>query len=175
MKAVVVFESLYGNTRAVAEAVAEGLRDGGDVAFLPVGDAGPEALTGADLLVVGGPTHVHGMSSERSRAAAADDARKHPEKAPPDVDGPALRTWLDGLPRHDGRLAAGFDTRLDKPAVLTGAASHGIAKRLRRHGFAVLDEESFLVTGGEGPLAPGERERARAWGAELARAALARR
>jgi hypothetical protein len=66
-----------------------------------------------------------------------------------------------------GTAAAAFDTRADKSPWLTGAASRGIAKRLRRRGYEVLSTESFLVEDSEGPLVEGELERARAWGADL--------
>jgi hypothetical protein len=57
---------------------------------------------------------------------------------------------------------------LDKSPAVTGAAARGIARRLRRRGYQVVGDESFLVEDAEGPLADGELERARAWGAELA-------
>ncbi|MEZ5102262.1 MAG: flavodoxin domain-containing protein [Thermoleophilia bacterium] len=177
MQAVVLYESLYGNTREIAEAVAEGLRERGEVVVLDVAGASPDALAGADLVVVGGPTHVHGMSSELSRKGAAEDAAKRAAKAAaegadappaPHVEGPALRTWLDRLGRVEGVRAATFDTRIGKPKLLTGSAEKGIARRLRHHGFEVAAEESFVVEDSAGPLAAGERERARAWGAGLA-------
>lgn len=177
MRAVVLYESLYGNTREVAEAVAEGLRPAADVDLLDVAGANREALAGADLVVVGGPTHVHGMSSELSRKGALEDAAKRAAKAAaegaeappaPHVEGPSLRAWLDGLGRVDGIRAAAFDTRIGKSKLLTGSAEKGIAKRLRHHGFEVTAEESFVVADTAGPLAEGERERARAWGAGLA-------
>ena len=76
IRAVVVYESMYGNTRAVAEAIGEGLRGAWDVTVVPVGRAGPEVLDGAALVVVGGPTHVHGMTRPRSRAMAAQVSRR---------------------------------------------------------------------------------------------------
>lgn len=169
MKAIVVYESLYGNTHEVAEAVAEGLRHGADVEVVPVADASADRLAAGELLVVGGPTHVHGMSSRLSRKGAADDAKKKGHE-PPDVEGPALREWFDGLPEADGSPAAAFDTRIDKPRLVTGSAAKGIAKRLRRHGYTLVGEESFLVADSEGPLVPGELDRARAWGRSLAEA-----
>lgn len=177
MKALVLYESLYGNTREVAEAVADGLRPAAEVVLLDVAEAGADAVAGADLVVVGGPTHVHGMSSELSRKGAAEDAAKRAAKAAaegaeappaPHVEGPSLRRWLDGLGQVDGVRAASFDTRIGKSKLLTGSAEKGIAKRLRHHGFAVEAEESFVVADTAGPLAEGERERARAWGAGLA-------
>jgi hypothetical protein len=169
MKAVIVYESLYGNTAAIAAAVADGLRQGAEVALLRVGEAGPEALEGADLLVVGGPTHVHGLSSRLSYRGAADDAGKKGSEHPAaDLAGPPLRDWLDGLTGVGRGAAAAFDTRVDKPRVLTGSAARGAASRLRTHGYAPVASESFLVSGTAGPLLPGELDRASAWGRSLA-------
>lgn len=171
MNAVVVYESLYGNTREIAEAVAAGLAETAEVEVRAVADAPPEEIAGADLLVVGGPTHVHGMSSRLSRKAAAEDAKKKPEaQLEPDVAGPALRDWFDGLGKADGGCAAAFDTRIGKPKLITGSAAKGIAHRLHRHGYDVIAEESFIVEDSPGPLGEGERERAREWGRALARA-----
>ena len=167
MNAIVVYESIYGNTRAIAEAIADGL--GGAPVVSP--DALPADAAQAELLVVGGPTHIHGMATARSRRAAVEGphATATATAAPAE---PALRDWLADLPRADDARAAAFDTRLDKAEWVTGAASHGIAKRLRRHGYTVVDTASFLVTGNEGPLKDGELERARLWGTELAASAL---
>jgi hypothetical protein len=71
--------------------------------------------------------------------------------------------------KGDGKKAAAFDTRIDKSPMLTGAASRGIAKRLKKAGYEVVaDPESFFVDDSEGPLAEGELDRAKAWGASLA-------
>jgi len=64
-------------------------------------------------------------------------------------------------------MAASFDTRADKSPWLTGAASHGIAKRLRHRGYDVVSRQSFLVVDNDGPLAEGELDRARDWGRRL--------
>ena len=80
MRAVVVYESMFGNTHVIADHVAEGLSGRFDVAVVPVGDATDATLLDADLLVVGGPTHVHGMSSRRSRQAAATCRRARATK-----------------------------------------------------------------------------------------------
>lgn len=169
MNAIVVYESMYGNTRAVAEAIAEGI---GDAAVMSVHEPGASArVSGADLLVVGGPTHVHGLTSARSRQAAVEAARDASHVEPGAGNQPGLREWLEHL-RGAGPAAA-FDTRADKPEWVTGAASRGIAKRLRREGYEVVAAESFLVADNEGPLVAGELDRARSWGRELAGATAA--
>jgi hypothetical protein len=172
MKVVVVYESMYGNTHAVAEAVANGLRGpGDDVMVVSVHDATDAVLHGADLLVAGGPTHVHGLTRPSTRKAAVEAAEKPDADLAldPDAEGDGLREWFDhtdALPH----LAAAFDTRIDASAVITGRASKGIAKRLHKHGCAlVLEPESFLVTK-ENHLLDHESEHAREWGAALAAA-----
>lgn len=169
MRAVVVYESMFGNTHEVADHVAEGLRSRHEVVIVPVGDATPEVVGAADYLVVGGPTHVHGLSSSASRKSAAEMAGKEPGLELDDgASGPGLRDWLEGLPSGHVHAAAAFDTRADAPAMLTGRASKGIAKRLARHGYRVIaDPESFLVDK-QNHLLPGEAERATKWGVELA-------
>jgi hypothetical protein len=171
MTAMIIYESVYGNTRAIAEAIADGLA-GGEV--VPVHEAAKRAAD-ADLLVVGGPTHMHGLTTSRSRqmavAAAEEDGVAHVE--PSAAEEPGLRRWLRDLDRSDGALAASFDTRLDKSPWLTGVASRGIARRLERHGYKILGSESFLVKDSEGPLEDGELDRARGWGAQLAKSLAA--
>ena len=170
MKAIVVYESMYGNTHRAAEAVADGLGEHAEVDVLAVSEASPEILAGAQLVVVGAPTHVHGMPSRMSHKAVAEDLKKHPEyELDPAAEGPVLRDWFDGIGRADGVVAAAFDTRLGKPKVVTGSAARGIAKRLKRHGYRVVGEESFVVDDGTGPLHEGELERAREWRRALAR------
>jgi hypothetical protein len=166
MSSVVVYESVYGNTRAVAEAIAEGL---GDAQAVPVHCVGDE-VSSHDLVVVGGPTHMHGLATAASRKAAVqgamEDGETHVEANA--TGEPGLRTWLHELPHADRRLAAAFDTRIDRSPVLTGSAARGIGRRLRRRGYDVLETESFFVTDSEGPLDAGEVDRAREWGALLA-------
>jgi len=166
MNAVVVYESVYGNTRAVAEAVAKGL---GGAEVMPVHEAAARGA-GAELLVVGGPTHMHGLATSRSRqmAAAAAEEEAGVTLDPSATAEPGLRRWLSELADANGARAATFDTRLDKAPWLTGVASRGIARRLHRHGYEIVATESFLVQDAEGPLEEGELDRARAWGAELA-------
>jgi flavodoxin len=97
MRAVVVYESMYGNTHSIADAMGDGLRESGDVLVVPVHEADATLERGAQLLVVGGPTHVHGMSRARTREAAVD-AAKQPHSgltADPAAHGPGVRDWLD--------------------------------------------------------------------------------
>jgi hypothetical protein len=169
MRAVVVYESMFGNTHVIADHIADGLRSALDTTTVPVHDATDELLRSVDLLVVGGPTHVHGLSSERSRSGAVDMADKDDElHLDPDAEGPGLRDWFDALP--DGRHgnAAAFDTRVHASTFVTGQASKGIAKRLHRHGFeTIVEPESFFVDK-HNHLEPDEAERATAWGRALA-------
>jgi len=171
MRAVVVYESMYGNTRAVAEAIGEGLRSAYAVTVVPVARAGPELLDGATLLVVGGPTHAHGMSRPRSRQAAVDTAAK-PGSTVTVEDGAAgvgVREWLRSL-GHLNLLGVAYDTRFKAPAAFTGRASNGITRELGRHGVhLVARPQSFFATK-ENRLRTGEADRARQWGAELAAA-----
>ena len=169
MRAVVVYESMYGNTHAVANAIGEGLHAAFQVDVVPVEQADQRLVTGADLVVVGGPTHAHGMSRASTRDAAVADAGKPDTQLTldPDAEGPGLRDWFAALPTVHARAAA-FDTRVDLPAALTGRASKGIGRLLRKHGLdMVADPESFLVTK-HNQLEPDEAARARRWGARLA-------
>jgi hypothetical protein len=175
VKAVVIYESMYGNTHQIADAIGTGLRTCGDAVVASVHEADAALLEGSDLLVVGGPTHVHGMSRASTREAAVDAAAK-PEsglRLDPDGDGPGVREWLASLDTLD-LSAAAFDTRLDAPALLTGRASKGIARALRERGCSLIAEpESFLVTK-ETHLEPGEEAHARQWGETLATLVQAR-
>ncbi len=169
MRAVVVYESMYGNTHLIADAIGVGLSTAFDVRVLPVSQARPEVVANADLIVVGGPTHIHGMSRASTRKAAvrAADQPVGGLKVEPDALGPGLREWFGWLGRYPVRAAA-FDTRMHGPATLTGRAAKGIARRLREHGFDVVTEPgSFLVTR-QDRLEPQEQDRARDWGAKLA-------
>jgi flavodoxin len=62
MRTVVVYESMFGNTKTIAEAVAQGLREAGEVTLGSLDDLSPVQVGDASLLVVGGPTHGHGMA-----------------------------------------------------------------------------------------------------------------
>jgi menaquinone-dependent protoporphyrinogen IX oxidase len=171
MKALVVYESMYGNTHAIADAIADGLGDRGSVRVLPVDRVEDQDLDGLDLLVVGGPTHVHGMSRASTRKAAMEAAAKPDAglEVDADAEGPGLRGWFDRLTASLHHAAA-FDTRMKGPSVFTGRAANAIARRLRAHGATlVVEPESFLVTK-TNDLLPDEESHARAWGASLAAA-----
>ena len=132
MRAVVIYESMFGNTHVIADHVAEGLGEEFEVTEVGVADLSAEMLAGVDLLVVGGPTHVHGMSSKRSREAAVEQAGRDEEVTlDPEAPGPGLKDWIGGLDEGHDRLAAAFDTRVDASPVLTGGprkASPGASK-----------------------------------------------
>jgi hypothetical protein len=174
MRALVVFESMYGNTHTIADAIAAGLGDApemDEVQVVHVGQADAAAVTAADLVVVGGPTHGHSMSRESTRTQAVSEAEKpdkHLELDPEADPGAGVREWLAGIGSGDGTASAAFDTRVDWAAVLSGRASKAIAKALHHHDFTeVVKPESFLVTT-ENELVEGEAERAREWGRSLA-------
>ncbi|PRY30618.1 flavodoxin family protein [Pseudosporangium ferrugineum] len=164
MKALIIFESMFGNTQSIAHAVAEGLGDAYDVRVADVATM-PRAY-GVDLVVVGGPTHAFGMS----RPSTREDARRQGTVREGAVAA-GLREYFDCSPVLHGLAAAAFDTKINKPLV-PGSAARKAQKELRRLGCRiVLPAEHFLVTGTGGPLLEGERERARQWGAALAQAA----
>ena len=176
MDVVIVYESLFGNTHAIAEAIGEGVRHADQharVRRVRVGEAEAGDVTDVDLLVVGGPTHALRMTSERTRRMGLEGEEKKAEAkgmhldTEPGAEGPGLRDWFDALARVGrGNRAAAFDTRLG--SHLAGGASHGIARRLRHHGYElVAPPQGFVVEGTEGPLSKGERARAQAWGASL--------
>jgi flavodoxin len=71
MRALVVYESMFGNTRLVASNIADGLRADYEVTVVPVAEATPELVAAADLLVAGAPTHMHGLPSGWTRMLAA--------------------------------------------------------------------------------------------------------
>ena len=163
MRALVVYESMFGNTQAVAEAVADGVSSHMSVDVVEVSHAGPVVGPDVELLVVGGPTHAFGMSRPKTRSSAADQATDGLVST-----GIGLREWLEDFECSSTTVAAAFDTRVDKPR-LPGTASHAAERRLRRRGCTIAARAtSFLVDGMTGPLLAGEEDRARRWGESLA-------
>jgi hypothetical protein len=170
MRAAIVYESMFGSTKKVAKAIAEGLADHAEVSVVPVTSADAHILDGADLVVVGGPTHTHGMSRPSTRKMAGKLARKpgtEVELVPGAISGPGVREWLASLGSLEV-VGAAFDTRLQGLPAFTGRASKSIRRLLAQHGArTAASPESFLVKGMTGALAEGELRRARAWGERL--------
>lgn len=164
MRVLVVYESIFGNTQQVAQAVADGLAAHAQVELVEVGQAESGLGDAPDLLVVGAPTQIMGLSKPNSRASAAKQATTGVVS-----QGIGLREWLDKLPADGAAVpAAAFDTRLNKSSWLTGSAARSAEKTLRKlHHPIAVKAESFLVAGTPGPLLDGEVERARAWGEKL--------
>lgn len=165
MTTLVVHESHWGNTRAIAEAIAEGIVDagGGPVDVVDVGAAPSPLPAGVDLLVVGGPTHAFSMS----RSSTRHDARSQGAEAGHEEQG--IREWLDGLPAPTPSPdVATFDTRVTQVRLLPGSAARAAGRLVQRHHVGrVVATESFYVEDSPGPLREGELDRARAWGEHL--------
>lgn len=155
MKAMVVYDSVHGNTeqvaRAVADAVGRALESPEGVEVRPVTKVDPGQLPDVDILIVGAPTHALQPS-------------------------PAAKAFLKAIPAGglEGVRVAGFDTRLDVeetgPGILIfvtkifGYAAKPIASRLKKKGGVLaLPPEGFIVEDTEGPLREGELERAAKW------------
>ena len=138
MKALVVYESMFGNTELVARAIGAGLGAG---AVVKVARAPAFVPDDVDLLVVGAPTHAHGMSRPKTRAQAA-------ERGAADVgtaDG--VREWLGQLSIPRAIIGAAFDTRRSGPKLLTGSAASGVGKLISSAGVRVVGTRSFVLDG----------------------------
>ena len=146
MNTLVVFDSQYGNTARLAQAIAEALRASGPAEALRVDPSTLARLSGVELLVVGSPTQGWQPT-------------------------PVMRAFLASVGRAQlrGVAVACFDTRFRMPRWLSGSAARAMARTLRATGAALCaPPESFFVTGREGPLLDGELERAARWAAGLA-------
>jgi hypothetical protein len=161
MRALVVYESMFGNTEKVARAVADGIGERCEVTLMEVGSAATRLPDDVSLLVVGGPTHAFGMTRASTRADAAKQAGERGVVS----TARGIREWLAALEPAPGMAAAAFDTHIDKR--IPGYASHGARRRLQAHGYDVRDVESFKVTDTKGPLTAGEEDRAKRWGTAL--------
>jgi hypothetical protein len=160
MKAIVVYESLWGNTATIARAIAAGL--GPDVPALSTGEATRNLVAGADLIVAGSPVHDFSLPSERSRERVRMSSDEAP--GPAELSQPTLRSWLQLLPAG-AAFGAAFDTQVRDPF---GNAAPAIAHLLDQAGYRVIaPPEKFIVSGKYGPLRRGEIERARIWGHRL--------
>lgn len=161
MKALVVYDSQFGNTAQIAQAIGRGL--GGsldnppDVHVRQIAEVQPESIAGLDVLVVGSPTQKF-----RPTAATKEFLKRMANKS------------LNGV-----RVAA-FDTRITEEEVnahgvfakfvnIFGYAAQPIADDLQKKGGKqITPPAGFYVGGTEGPLLEGELERAEAWGREIA-------
>jgi len=140
VKALIVYDSTYGNTEKIAKAIGAALT--GDVKVLRAGEVNPAELNAFDLLVIGSPTY-----GGRPMPSVAELLNKIPESA------------------IKGKNVAAFDTRIPtKLAKIFGYAADRIAKNLKeKGGNPVVPGEGFFVSGKGGPLKEGELERAASW------------
>jgi flavodoxin len=145
MKTLILYDSLYGNTKIIAKAIGEAIS--GQVALINVTGVDISEIDAYDFLLIGGPTHGGGIS---------ENVQALLEKIPPAA--------LEGKP------VAAFDTRMtNKLILLFGCAAPKIAATLKQKGGELVGEpEGFFVSGGKGPLKEGEIERAAAWGRKIA-------
>ena len=163
MTTLVVYETMYGRTRDIAQSVAIGCESGGDVRSVEVselveGDTHGALPDDVTLLVVGGPTHAFGMTRPGTRRDAA--------KYGTVVSRTGVREWLGPLTLPAGLPVATFCTKLDSP--LSGSAARAIAQRLRKlGGRLVVPAKDFRVRGTQPVLLAGELDAARAWGTAL--------
>ena len=155
MKALVVYDSVFGNTEQVARAIGAALGSPEDVRVLRAGAVEPGQLGGMDLLIAGSPTRAFRPT-------------------------PAITKWLRSIPAQGlaGVRVAAFDTRISMadpaPGILRfmvrlfGYAAQPMAGRLvKKGGEPAAPPEGFFVSGSEGPLKEGELERAGAWARQL--------
>jgi len=156
---------MFGNTAAIAGAVAHALEESGaEVVCVDVGAADAALALDTDLLVMGAPTHAFSLSRANSRAGAVRQGADARSAAT------GLREWISTL--HVGpsqpRVAT-FDTRAAQVSRLPFGAARTAARLARRRGLHVAQKPmAFVVEGTTGPLRAGELERASAWGRTLA-------
>jgi len=164
MRALVVYETIWGNTGELANAIADGLRAGAGVEVVDVVEAvdAPAAVDPeVDLLVVGGPTHAFSMSTGSTRDSARQQGATR-------IPARGIREWLGELASPASPIGvATFDTRTVHPR-LPGSAAKKALKQLVAKGFRPVDKaHTFGVHGYSGPIADGELDQAREWGASL--------
>ena len=140
MRALIVYDSVYGNTEKIARAIAEAITPSGEVKVLRAGEESPSELASIDLLIVGSPTHGGRPT-------------------------PAIQDLLNKVPKLQGINVAAFDTRIPTKLVrVFGYAAGRIARNLKgKGGTLIASPEGFFVTASKGPLKEGELERAAAW------------
>jgi hypothetical protein len=155
MYALVVVESCFGNTHAVAEAMAAGLIEAGvEVALVAASEAPEEPV--ADLVVVAAPTHNLGLPTTASRAKARET----------DIPEPGVKEWLEGAKALKGVRLVAIDTAV--AGMFSGSAAKVAVRLAKSRGWTAERVPSFVVTGQKGPLRDGELDKARALGHALA-------
>ena len=176
MRAVVIYESMFGNTRRIAEAVADGLARFVEVRLARADEVGEGDLAGVDLVVVGAPTHAWSLPRANTRQGALATARRGDNDLvlePAADTAPGVREWLATLGRLGVRGAV-FDTRFHAPRLVTGRASRAIARALRHDGVEVVSAPQSFFVDRRNHMRAGEEERARAWGERLGAAVAGR-
>jgi hypothetical protein len=171
-RALVVYESVFGDAKQIALAIAEGLASRLPVDVVCAREAPPQVPADVRMLVVGGPNHAFSMPRQATREGAV---REHGAVIPDTRFG--LHEWLDRARAPRGLSAAAFDTRMSHPKVITTMdhAAKTEEKLLRRLGATVaVPAEHFVVMDMKGPLADGEADRARGWGRALGEMVAAR-
>jgi nucleotide-binding universal stress UspA family protein len=167
MRALVVYESMFGNTRDVAQAIGAGLGDRMSTSVCECSAAPTTIPPDVDVLVVGAPTHAFGLPRASTRVSAQEKTA-----APLVSQGLGLREWLAAMSFDRAALpaVAAFDTRVKVPR-LPGSAAAKALRQLRRAGATAAQRpRTFSVLGMTGPLAEGELAAARQWGSDLAAA-----
>ncbi len=170
MRALVVYESMFGNTESLARVIGHVLSSDMVVEVHEVGDA-PDAIhEPVDLIVVGAPTHAFSLSRPRTRADAVSQG------APGGRTGRGVREWLENLPTGPhSECVAVFDTRVKGVRHLPGSAARKAERIAREHGYErAIARESFYVADVAGPLLQGERERACSWARAVAQQVIDR-
>ena len=166
-RALVVYESVFGDARAIAQAIADGLSTSLPADVVPAGQAPTEIGADVALVVVGGPNHALGMPKPATRESAV---RQYGADVPDTAVG--LREWLAAVRVQSPDVpAAAFDTRSGGHPVLTRMdhAARTEQKALGKLGARIVaPTEHFFVVDTRGPLADGEEARAREWGRTLA-------
>jgi hypothetical protein len=160
MSTLIVYESMYGNTRQLAESIAGAIRG---ARVLPVWSADQAAVSAAAHVIIGAPTHVFGMSRLTTRREARETARRKALTFEAKTDELGVREWLAQMDLT-GKLVAAFDTRAAK--LMPGAGRQIQRAAVRAGGRALVRAECFLLTR-RNTLRPGELDHAAAWGRML--------
>ena len=155
MKALVIYDSFFGNTEKIAQAIGDALGSSMEVKVYKVSEVKPEQLKEINLLIIGSPTRAFNPS-------------------------PGIKSFIKSIPPNSlqGIKGAAFDTRISeddaKPRILRflmktfGYAAEPISKKLRNKGAEiVIAPEGFCVKDTKGPLKEGELERAASWALQI--------